>query len=185
MKFAPKLFRHGSAIILCTIFGATGGYAAAPVDLYKLLLDAQNSAQLADGKMLACMNEASELLARFYRQYKKLPEAFAELESIDTNSKLSRTKNPYFESELLARELPVSTSRVVQFEVIHDYGLSHNGIDATAKHPPKSWTGLPGSITIMHNSENVFAIRACGVDGKPITDSTTGSATYVFKDLSQ
>jgi hypothetical protein len=185
MKFAPRFFKHGSAVILCTVLGATCGYATAPVDLYKLLMDAQISAKLADSKMLECMNEASDLLARFYRHYKKFPEDLAELESIDANSKLSRTKNPYFESELLARELPVSTSHVIQFEIVHDYGLSHNGIDATAKHPPKSWTGLAGSITIMHNSENVFAIRACGMDGKPITDSTTSSAIYIFKDLAQ
>ncbi|MBS1954648.1 MAG: hypothetical protein JST89_10695 [Cyanobacteria bacterium SZAS-4] len=159
--------------------------APAPVELYRLLLEAQLKTQAADTKMIDCMTECSELLSRHYQRTKKLPQSLADFENIAVRTKLNGTKNPYFESELLARELPASTSHYVQFEVAADYGLSRNGLDACAKHPPKSWIGLPGSITIVHNSENLFAVRGYGMDGKPILNRTTNSAFYIFKECSE
>ncbi len=135
--------------------------------------------------MIACMMECSELLSRHYQRNKKLPESLSDFENIALRSKLNGAKNPYFESELLARELPASTSHFVQFEVVADYGLSRNGLDACTKHPPKSWVGAPGSITIVHNSENLFAVRGYGMDGKPIINGTTNSVFYIFKDCSE
>lgn len=171
-------------VLVCTAVSAPATKAAAPTELYRLLLDAQLKTQAADNKMIDCMTECSELLSRHYQRTKKLPQSLADFENIAVRSKLNATKNPYFESELLARELPASTSHFVQFEVVADYGLSRNGLDASAKHPPKSWVGSPGKIMIVQNSENLFALRGYGMDGKPILDSTANSAFYIFKECS-
>lgn len=172
-------------VLVCTAFYAPKGTAAAPTELYRLLLEAQLKTEAADTKMIDCMTDCSELLSRHYQRSKKLPESLSDFANIAARSKLNGAKNPYFESELLARELPASTSRLVQFEVVADYGLSRNGLDACTKHPPKSWVGSPGSITIMHNSENLFAVRGYGMDGKPILNRTTNSVFYIFKDCSE
>ncbi len=172
-------------VLVCTIFSLPKTKAAAPTELYRLLLEAQLKTQAADTKMIDCMTECSELLSRHYQRAKKLPQSLADFENIAARSKLNGTKNPYFESELLARELPASTSHYVQFEVVADYGLSRNGLDACAKHPPKAWVGSPGSITIVHNSENLFAVRGYGMDGKPILNRTTDSVFYIFKECSE
>lgn len=165
--------------------GARANKRTAPVALYHLILDAQMKTQAADVKMLAYMDQVSDLLSQLYRRTHKFPETTSDFERLaSTRGVLLDTKNPYLESELLARELPQTTPPHLKFEVIPEFGLSRSGLDAQAKSPPRSWLGTPGSITIMHNSENTYAIRACSFDGKPVIDRTTGSAAYVFRDFS-
>jgi len=185
MNFKAQAHVLFSLLILCTSCSVQQSTATAPAELYHLLLDAELKSKAADNKMIACMTECSQLLSRHYRRFKQLPQSLSEFETICYRSKLNSAKNPYFDSELLGRELPPSTSHFVQFEVIADYGLSRNGLDASAKHPPKSWTGSPGSITITQNSENLFAVRGYGMDGKPILDGTTNSVFFIFKDCSE
>jgi hypothetical protein len=167
------------------MLGAPCSYSAPPAELYRLLLEAQNGNKAADGKMIDCMTRLSDTLSRYHRRFKKFPESASELEDFDASARLSKIKNPYSENELLAKELPANSPQYVQYQLLPDYGLSRNGTDALAKRPPKSWTGPPGTISIMHNSENLFAVRACGLDGKPIIDHTTNSVIFVFRDLSQ
>jgi len=185
MKFVSRAQIFLSLLILCANCSVQQSTATAPTELYHLLLDAEANSKAADSKMIDYMTECSQLLSRHYRRFKQLPQSLFEFENISSRSKLESAKNPYFDSELLGRELPPSTSHLVRFEVVADYGLSRNGLDATAKHPPKSWLGSPGSITIMQNSENLFAVRGYGMDGKPILDRTTNSVFYIFKDCSQ
>lgn len=172
-------------VLVCSACFLPETLAAPPVELYRLLLEAQLKTQAADTKMIECMTECSELLSRHYQRTKKLPQSIGEFENIAVHSKLNGTKNPYFDSELLARELPASTSHYVQFDLVADYGLSLSGLDACAKHPPKSWIGSPGKIVIVQNSENLFAVRGYGMDGKPILDRTTNSAFYIFRECSK
>ncbi len=159
--------------------------APAPPELYHLMREAELKVQEADKKMLERMSECGDLLSRNYRQGNKLPQSQSELDSLLLRSKLKAAKNPYYESQMLARELPPSTSRLVQFELITDYALSRNSLESIAKRPPKSWTGSPGTITVTQNSESMFALRGCGMDGKPILDRTTNSATFIFKDCAE
>ncbi len=172
-------------MLFCTTFGATPSYSAPPVELYRLLLEAQNGNKAADAKMLDCMTRLSDTLSRYHQRFRKFPESASELEDFDASARLNKIKNPYLENELLAKELPATSPQYIQYQLLPDYGLSRNGTEALAKRPPKSWTGAPGTITIMHNSENLFAVRACGLDGKPITDRTTNSVIFVFRELSQ
>lgn len=177
---------YQSVLVLSAIIATSNAIAApAPPELYHLMREAQLKVRDADNKMIDNIAECSKLLERNYRLTKKLPQSMADFESILNQSKLYKTKNPYFESELLSRELPPSTSHLIQFEVQTDYALSKTEIESHAKHPPKSWSGSPGTITIIQNGEHAFALHAYGIDGKPIHDSTTGSAFYLFRDCNQ
>lgn len=147
--------------------------------------EAQIKVQEADSKMIESMTECSELLTKHYRRYRKLPQSVAEFDVILSKSKLYTAKNPYFENELLRRELPPTASHLLQFTVNTDYALFQNELAATAKNPPKSWTGVPGTIAITQNSERSFAVRGYGMDNKPIQDRTASGAFYIFKDCSE
>lgn len=177
---------YQSAVVLSAIIATTTASAApAPPELYHLMREAQLKVRDADDKMIDNMTECSKVLEKHYRLSKKLPQSMPEFEILLSQSKLYRTKNPYFESELLSRELPPSTSHLLQFEVHTDYALTKNEIDSLSKNPPRSWSGLPGTIAIIQNSEHAFALRAYGIDGKPIHARTTGSAFYIFRDCTQ
>ncbi len=182
-----RLFRKSfyPLVLLCALAGCSAAAAPPPPELYHLMREAQLKVRAADDNMIAYMKQCSELLSRHYKLEQKLPRSLNEFETKLSHSKLYTAKNPYFESELLRRELPANTSHLLQFEVITDYALSPSEFDSLAKHPPTSWKGLPGTIIITQNSENAFSLRAYGIDGKPVRDDTTNGAFYILKDCSQ
>jgi hypothetical protein len=175
-------------VVLSTTFATpaqSGASGAAPPELYHLMREAELKVREADKKMYERMAECSDLLSKNFREGKRIPQSLADFEIMLAHSRLSAAKNPYYETEMLAREMPPSASHGLRFEILTDYALGRNSCEFYANHPPRSWTGLPGTITITQNTENMYAVRGYGMDGKPIRSSTTNSAFYIFKDCAE
>lgn len=189
MKIAQNSWIYALGILtLFTTFGAASTFAASkrlpPMELYKYILEAQTKSQEADKKMIARIALIGEITTEFHDRFGRFPQTCDELSQFSPADHLSRMKNPYLEHEYMSRELPKDTSPLIKVEILEDYGISKNSLLNLVKHPPANWDGEPGSIVLMHNTENLFAIRGCGLTRKPVMDSTTGSAYCMFKNLS-
>lgn len=173
------------SLTLLTASGAIAGkQARPPAELYHMLLQAQSSSQAADEKMRQYMDSASNCVARYHRRHNGFPNSSGEVEELVNLLSARPIKNPYYESEMLAKQLPATESHQIQYQVNPEYGLSKQSADSMAKRPPNTWRAVPGTISILHNSENSFALWSAGIDGSPIKDGTTNSAHVLFRDLS-
>ena len=67
--------------------------------------------------------------------------------------------------------------------IVVDASLSNSQIDFKRSTPPDDWLAMPGTITIIHNTENLFAVWGAGVDGRPIKDRDSARYTIFAREI--
>jgi hypothetical protein len=95
-----------------------------------------------------------------------------------------RESNPFFENPLLKKAI-IDCPATTKYELQSKLDLSEFTVRTRLNLILSDCHAQCGTIGILHNTENAFLVWAAGCDGKPIPDSTTGSAHVIFKDLAQ
>lgn len=187
MKFrwsvGSRLWITIAVTALCTAHSASASRLKdAQTQVLPTLLQAQLAVRDADDKMYKSMQTAADHLQKYRSLHHRFPEPGSELDRFIAGMD-ARAPNPYKANQLLAQDLPESCPRQIEYRVSTELGLSTQFVLAASKQPPKSWQAAPGTITIIHNTENMIVVWAAGVNGLPIIDSTTGNARIVQKTL--
>lgn len=182
------------AMLLLTLIcldGTTGSSAGAPrhrvpPELYHQMLEAQLAASKADEALYEDMQLVASQLSLFVTRNGRFPEPGPESTAVSRNLGHSLVDNPYFSDAMLALNLSSNGTRCdpagtgIRIEV--DLGLCPNSAHQLSQNGlPDSFKASPGTITIIHNTEDTLLVWGAGIDGKPIRNPKSGLPYVVIK----
>ena len=165
----------------------------APIELYHQVAEAQAAAAKGNSELLDKM----ELLAAHFKKYRlstgAFPEAGRPSQALSSHLGQLAGKNPFAQFPVAtaadnpdfaaAHGLPDFNQERIQVHIVADASLSNSRLEALQTKVPDEWQELPGTITIIHNTENLFAIWGAGVDGKPIKDSKNRRYVIIIAEI--
>jgi hypothetical protein len=178
---------------------ATAGSASAdspkrpPLELYHHIARAQLLADKADSQLLEKMQRVADRFKSDRLRFGSFPEDGQENKNLVEKLEDLAGANPYFGfPENTAADDPTFAAEHAQpgcdkehvcVRILADASLSTSRIAASRKPPPQRWQAMPGTITIIHNTENLFALWGAGIDGKPIRDKTSGECSIISAEF--
>lgn len=178
--------------VLCLALSAhlsasASGKRVAPLELYKQVLQANIECMTADDHLYQYMQNAADKFARICFASGRLPQSESE-EQFCTRKLLPLILPcPYGASKVLQGELSIvkqSIATETTARLYADPGLSPGQLEQLFSGNPDQWRLFPGSIVVLHNTENVFAVIGFGIDGKPLRDSSkSNTLRVVFRTI--
>jgi hypothetical protein len=199
MKVLPLLLTSASCLAgWAFCFGTAGGAQASthkhpPLELYHQIAEAQ----AASDKGNIELREKIELVAVQFKKTRLHAGSFPE-PGLPTHNLARRLEqfagaNPFAsfpvrtaadDSDFVARHGKEGCSKeTICVHILSDASLSNFQINTLRGAVPEDWLAMPGAITIIHNTENLFAVWGAGVDGKPIRDKTNSQYLIVSVEI--
>jgi len=173
-----------SALLLFgTIVGAhANNLKRASAQVLILMQQAVQNRKAADDKLYLQMQHVAQRLEHFHRLNHHFPEAGPECDRFLAGLDGERANNPYFQDPLLKSAI-ADCPATTKYELRSDLGLTEFTVATRLNLILNDCHSQCGTIGILHNTENSFLVWAAGCDGRPIQDSTTGSARVIFKSF--
>jgi hypothetical protein len=180
-------------IALATTYGAQAKAKSAPVELYQQFIKAQLASQ-RDSDDLA---EKMQVVAWAFKKNRVTTGSFPEqgYATAVLERKLHHVAgtNPYFDFPFrtVANDPQFNAkynsnqcnSNEIAVLIHVDLGLSSMRLAQFKTAVPDDWIAMPGTITIIHNTENLFLVWGAGVDGRPIKDKATNEYAIIGCEL--
>jgi hypothetical protein len=178
-------------------FGTAGGAEASPkhppLELYHQVAEAQAAAEKGNIEL----REKMELVAGQFKKYRlragSFPEPGHPTENLSRRLEQLAGTNPFAsfpvrtaadESDFAAKHSTEGcTKENICVCIRSDANLSNFQINSLRGSVPEDWQAMPGTITVIHNTENLFALWGAGVDGKPIRDKTNSQYLIVSIEI--
>lgn len=127
--------------------------------------------QEAEKKLYAQMTAIMAWLESYRHKYGHYPQSPYEVDRCQQHLCRELYRNPFMPEETYVHQdgenPPVDQHRI---RVAVDYGLSKSKLEEFKVKPPSEWFGTPGTITIVSDGREIFAVWGAGADGRPICD---------------
>jgi hypothetical protein len=179
-------------------FATAGGAQAStpkrpPLELYHQVAEAQAASEKCNIEL----REKIELVAAQFKNYRlhsgSFPEPGHPAQALASKLERLAGSNPFAsfpvrtaadDSEFAAKHGTAScTKENICVHIFLDASLSNFQINTLRATAPADWLAMPGTITIIHNTENLFAVWGAGVDGKPIRDKTNTQYSILCEEI--
>ncbi len=176
-----------------TTTGAAAKTKVASIELYQQVAKAQAASEKDQAELLEKMQTIASEFKKYRAANGQFPEQGSMTDALEQKLRVIAGVNPY-------ADFPFSTAADdPQFAAVHgepnvdpqdidvkinvDLGLSNMGIEQFRTSVPDNWLAMPGTITIIHNTENLFIVWGAGVDGRPIHDGASGNYAVISSDF--